>query len=274
VLASTWLPVRQAVQPVLRAFERNQTLSSLEGYHQQASEHYDLYYKDADASLAPLVLATAERVWAPVLAQMNARPRERVPLIMYASREDLRAAFGWGQSESALGVYWRGTIRLLSPNVWLDRLAPAQQEAEFIRLNPIAHELTHYILDERTGGNYPRWFTEALAQDVEERVTGYLWLEPNPRLSQNLYTYSQLNSSFQDLPNQPLAYRQSYLFLHWLGEQNGQSAVEGLIRRLAKGEAFALAFASNYGALPEQLFGEWQDWAVAHAAELDDPVIP
>lgn len=273
LLAASWLPARQALQPLLRAVERSRTLANLAGYHRKSSEHFELYYTDADAALVPLVLENAERVWAPVSKLMKAAPHERVPLILYSSREELRAAFGWGQSESALGVYWQGTIRLLSPNVWLDKLSPEEQEAEFGRLNPIAHELTHYILDERTGGNYPRWFTEALAQQVEQQVTGYLWLESRSALSQGLYSYAELNNSFAELPNQPLAYRQSYLFLRWLDERGSDAALEGLIRRLARGQSFDEAFAASYGSSPEQCFNQWKEWAASHAAALDEPAL-
>lgn len=264
-------PVQQVVRPYLRAMERRRVLERLAGYQIQSSEHYDLYFTAADENVAHLILATAERVWAPVSAQMSTTPSSRVPLILYPSRDDLRQAFGWGQSESALGVYWQGTIRLLSPNVWLDGMQREYDLEEFARLNPVAHELTHYILDERTGGNYPRWFTEALAQQVEERVTGYVWLEPTSRITQDLYGYDELSTAFQALPNQSLAYRQSYLFLRWLADRNGEQAVEQLIQRLARGVAFPDAFAAVYGSPPGQLFREWQQWAVANAAILDNP---
>ncbi|HLO02779.1 MAG TPA: hypothetical protein VK191_06715 [Symbiobacteriaceae bacterium] len=255
----------------MRTLERHRVLEGLEGYHHQTSEHYDLYYTDTDANVTTLILETAERVWAPVSAEMRSAPHGRVSLILYPSRDDLRKAFGWGQSESALGVYWQGTIRLLSPNVWLDGMKDQHDVEEFARLNPVAHELTHYILDERTGGNYPRWFTEALAQQVEERVTGYVWLEPTSRISQDLYEYEELNLTFQTLSNQPLAYRQSYLFLRWLAERNGEQAVEQMIQGLAHGDSFPEAFASTYGRPPERLFSEWQEWALANAPLLDEP---
>lgn len=269
--AATLLPVQQLVRPYLRAMERRRVLQGLEGYHQQASQHFDLYYQEVDENVAQLILETAEQVWAPVSDQMQSAPWGRVPLILYPSREELRAAFGWGQSESALGVYWQGTIRLLSPNVWLDGMKSDQDLVEFARLNPVAHELTHYILDERTGGNYPRWFTEALAQQVEERVTGYVWLEQASQMAQDLYAYDELNLSFQALANQPLAYRQSYLFLRWLADRSGEQAAEQLIQHLARGSVFPEAFTNVYGAPPDVLFRQWQEWAVANAARLDEP---
>lgn len=269
--AASLLPVQQLVRPYLRAMERQRVLAALEGYHNRASEHFDLYYTDVDENVVPLILETAERVWRPVGLEMQRTPQGRVPLILYPTREELRAAFGWGQSESALGVYWQGTIRLLSPNVWLDGMKADRDLTEFERLNPIAHELTHYILDERTGGNYPRWFTEALAQQVEERVTGYVWIEPASQMDQDLYDYEELNMEFQTLSNQPLAYRQSYLFLRWLAERNGEEASEHLIQSLARGKTFPEAFANTYGGSPDLLFRQWEEWALANAALLDGP---
>lgn len=271
LFAARLLPVQQLVRPYLRAWERNRVLAGLEGYQYEASEHFDLYYTDVDENVAPLILETAERVWAPVGLEMQRTPQGRVPLILYPTREELRAAFGWGQSESALGVYWQGTIRLLSPNAWLDGMKSDRDLREFERLNPIAHELTHYILDERTGGNYPRWFTEALAQQVEERVTGYVWVEPASQMAQDLYEYDELNMRFQALKNQPLAYRQSYLFLRWLADRSGEQASERLIQDLGRGDSFPEAFANVYGSSPDLLFRQWQEWAVANAALLDRP---
>lgn len=270
---SSFLPAPTLVQPYLRALERRRVLRGLEGYHQMRSEHYDLYYWEEDANVARLILETAEGVWAPVSTEMGSAPRGRVPLILYPGRDELRRAFGWGQSESALGVYWQGTVRLLSPNVWLDGMKGEREVNEFARLNPIAHELTHYILDERTGGNYPRWFTEAVAQLVEERVTGYVWLEAASKVADDLYEYEELSRSFHTLANQALAYRQSYLFLRWLAERSGEQAIDHLIQALARGDSFPNAFSVAYGGTPERLFHEWREWALTSALFDAKPLV-
>jgi hypothetical protein len=265
---------RRALASALRSLERYRTLTGLARFERRQSTHFDLYFTASDEAVADTVLQTAETVWDPVIQRMGTKPAGRVPLILYPSREELRRAFGWGQSESALGVYWQGTIRLLSPNVWLEGLGVESREKAFARLNPIAHELTHYLLDEQTAGNYPRWFTEALAQRVEAGVTGYVWLEPTSRLSQPLYSYEQLANQFHRLPNQSLAYREVYLFLDWLIKDRDEPSLERLVHLLAKGETFGAAFTQAFGASPAERFQEWTTWAQANTAELDAAISP
>jgi hypothetical protein len=265
---------RRTLASAVRSLERYRTLTGLARFERRQSAHFDLYFNTADEAVADMVLQTAETVWDPVIQRMGRRPSGRVPLILYPSREELRQAFGWGQSESALGVYWQGTIRLLSPNVWLEGLEEESREKAFARLNPIAHEFTHYLLDELTAGNYPRWFTEALAQRVEAAVTGYVWLESSSRLSQTLYSYEELVSHFHKLPNQSLAYREAYLFLDWLTKERGEPSLERLVHLLAKGDTFEGAFTQAFEAAPAERFQEWSTWVQANAAELDAAISP
>ena len=44
---------------------------------------------------------------------------------------------------------------------------------DYFKEGPMVHEYTHLVVDELTGGNYSRWFTEGVAQYVEQQVTGY-----------------------------------------------------------------------------------------------------
>jgi len=242
-----WPQPRAAIYRLYREQGRAQALEGLEGYENQSTERFDLYYQPSDANLADLVLETAEGLYDAVMEEVGHTPDGRVPLILYPTRPELRKAFGWGNDQSALGVYWRGTIRLLSPNVWIDEEDEARRTEAFRRLNPLAHELTHYVLDDLTNGNYPHWFTEGLAQRVEYRQTGYLWLEESAALDQRLYTLADLEERFDTLPNQALAYRESYLLVSYMAEAYGTEGLAGLIARLGQGMPFSRAVAESLG---------------------------
>lgn len=254
---SLWPQPRAAIYRLYRAQGRAEALESLEGYENRSSNRFDLYYQPADEDQADLVLGTAEGLYDAVMAEVGHTPEGRVPLILYPTRPDLRQAFGWGNDQSALGVYWRGTVRLLSPHVWIDEEDEAERTATFRRLNPLAHELTHYVLDDLTNGNYPHWFTEGLAQRVEYQQTGYLWLEERATLNQQLYTLQDLEERFDTLPNQALAYRQSYLLVSHIAEAYGTAGLADLIARLGQGTPFSRAVAQSFG---RDMAAIYQDW--------------
>jgi len=269
VLWRAWPQPRAAVYRFYREQSREQTLDDLTGYLQKRSPHFDLYYTDSDQAVAGLVLDTAESLFDQVVNTLGYLPGEPVPIILYPDRQELRSAFGWGSGESALGVYWRGTIRLLSPNAWITKKTPENQAKAFRRLNPIAHELTHYVLDLMTDGNYPRWFTEGLAQRVERKATGYLWIEKSSTLKQELYSLADLRDRFDSLSNQPLAYRQSYLLVQYMAESGGEESLSSLIEQLSAGVQFEHAVEAVYGRSPDQLHAEWLTWAEENLDRLE-----
>jgi hypothetical protein len=264
-----WPRPREAFYSLYRERGKEKALETLDGYHYRNSDHFELYYTNRDSNVVDMVLQTAESVYEPVVKQMGFEPAGRVPLILYSSRDDLRHAFGWGNGESAVGVYWSGTIRLLSPNVWINEDSLSQKQKAYRQLNPIAHEFTHYVLDYMTNGNYPRWFTEGLAQWVEHRVTGYLWIEPESTLRQELYTLDDLQDRFDTLRNQPLAYRESYLLVDYFARTYGERSLSQLVQCLEDGTGFARAVQQVSGSSPDQVYDGWSDWVQAHLRDLD-----
>lgn len=256
-----WPLPREVVYNAYRERGRGQTLATLQGYQSKASEHFILWFTETDRDAVDMILQSAEASYGPVTERLGYKPpTERIPMILYPGRDELRQAFGWKNGESAMGVYWSGTIRLLSPNVWIDEEKPEIRRQIFQHLNPIAHELTHYTLDYLANGNYPRWFTEGLAQYVEYTMIGYLWVEPTSSLKQTLYSMEALDDQFDQLDNQPLAYRQSYLLVEYLVRQYGEENLEALISQLKEGKPFPLAFRSIYGKSEAELYIDWHQW--------------
>ncbi|HYG60654.1 MAG TPA: hypothetical protein VD902_21480 [Symbiobacteriaceae bacterium] len=248
---------------------RSRTLAGLEQYEMRASPHVEVYYTEQDENVVDWVLKATEAAYLPVTEAIGHEPPVRVPVIIYPSRDELRTAFGWSNGESAMGVYWSGTVRLLSPNVWINEKTDKEKRKVFDRLNPIAHELTHYVFDYLTDGNYPRWFTEGLAQRVEYHHTGYLWLEPESTLNQPLYSLRDLEERFDQLQNQPLAYRQSFLLVDYLARVYGEESLAGLVDRLGEGIRFADAVHQITGNSMSTIYSDWHSWTINHSGELE-----
>lgn len=268
-LLQVWPQPRAAAYRLYQNQGRWRALVQLTDFQRIESDRFTLYYRHEDADVAPMVLGAAEEVYDVVVTEMGERPGERVPIILYPDRPSLRQAFGWSNGESALGVYWQGTIRLLSPHAWLNEEGADQLSQAYRKLNPIAHELTHYLLDQMTSGNYPHWFTEGLAQRVEYRATGFLWVEASATLDQPLYALGDLKDWFDQLSNQPLAYRQSYLLVEWMANHYGEESLTRLIGLLASGEPFDEAVQQVFDRSMEQIDAEWRNWVEANRERLD-----
>lgn len=264
----TWPQPRAAFYRLTQERWQAHTLSRLENYERAESDRFVLLFTEADRDLVPLLLETGGELYDVVARLLQFEPADRVPVVLHPNRPALRRAFGWQSGESALGVYWRGTIHLLSPRAWIQTDEPEEMYRAFRELNPIAHELTHYFLDRLTSGNYPRWFTEGLAQWVEHQATGYLWIEPSSTMDQPLYSLRQLQAEYDQLGNQALAYRQSYLLVDWMIARWGEEGMVQLIHRLGGGLPFDRAVQECYGKTLSEIYGDWQDWVEANRTEL------
>ena len=219
-------------------------------YEVLKSESFILKYTQEERELAPLILKLAEDYLVKTEEAFGVEHRAaRIPLVLYADEAALNKSFGWAGDKSTVGVYWAGTIRLVSPRGWTGALPQSAEEAgaTFAKEGPLAHELTHLLVDEVTGGNYPRWLTEGLAQHVEEQITGFTLSEPTPSAKTALYSLTALDRSFDEQADQFLAYWQSLQAVRQLLVPYGSEKMMNLLERLGQGENFNKAFAAVYG---------------------------
>lgn len=244
--------VRQAVQAKMNYQSRNMQLCE--------TEHFIIRYTAADRSVIAMVAAAAEQAYSPVTAALGCQPPGKSLIIVYPDKGALRKVFDWPESENAMGVYWGGVIQLLSPRVWM--LQPASQE-EFITTGPMVHEYTHLVFDYMTNGNYPRWFTEGLAQYMEYRVNGYQWLAANNLRSHRLYSMQELDDHFDRLDNQALAYRESLAAIRYIADNYGVAALRQITAELQAGEDIRQAIRETAGMDYRQYEASWQQWAEA-----------
>lgn len=205
------------------------------GLPELKSEYFIVKYYPGDKKQAQMVLEAAEKFIKPVADKLNYTPHRKEIIIVYPSREKLNAYFGWPADESAMGVYWAGTIRVLAPGEWIDAENDEQAWNEFISKGPMAHELAHLMVDYRTRGNYNRWFTEGVAQYVELELTGFRFREEAGNLKNQRYSFQQLTENFDALPNQSLAYRQSLAAVYYIVNKYGYAALAEIIDQLGRG---------------------------------------
>lgn len=245
--------VRQGVQ-VKADYETRQMAVS-------ETEHFRIKYTPADADTIPMIAQAAEAAYIPVTHQLAYIPPGKTLILIQPNKDELRRAFGWSGNESAMGVYWGGIIQLLSPHVWLNDGASVE---EFIHSGPLVHEYTHLVFDHITNGNYPRWFTEGLAQYVEYRVNHYEWKTKTNKLDGELYTMAELDKDFDNLPDDSLAYRESLAAVRYIDEVHGEGKLQDIIKGLKAGQSIEKALQNSLGLDYLAFEHSWQKWAAAH----------
>jgi len=211
------------------------------------SEHFVLKYSKEDRDISAFVLDTAEKYCLAVREMMNYWPEQRGLIIIYHDQKDLNKSFGWAADKSTAGAYWAGSIRILSPHAWSGKEEDADSiRTAFLKQGPLSHELTHYIIDEMTGGNYSRWLSEGLAQYVEEKTTGFHLDEPPLKQQKNPYPLALLEREYDKLPDQTLVYWQSLQVVRYLIDGYGMEQMHVMLALLGKGADMEEALQKTY----------------------------
>lgn len=231
--------------------------------------HFVVKYQSADQAIAPLVLETVEGAYGPVTKDLNYVPADgKIPIVIYPTKEELGRSFGWPASESAMGVYYSGAIRVLSPREWVAAENEDVFNKTFRDAGPMAHEFTHLVVDYMTRGNYPRWFTEGLALYEENKLTGFKLTDMEGNLNQPLYNLKEMGRSFDNLPNQSLAYRQSFAAIVFIIDNYGRTSLDEILGYLAQGktlnQTLNLALGVNY----EKFNDKYKQWVKENMNKL------
>ncbi|MEW6172766.1 MAG: hypothetical protein AB1510_06810 [Bacillota bacterium] len=228
------------------------------GLERLCGDYSVIYYPKGDERAARLVFAAAEQFFPKVAAEFGLSLRRRVPVVIYKDQSELNRFFGWPADEGTMGVYWAGTVRVLSPSSWIAEANADSLREVFFYTGPMVHEAAHLMVDYRAGGNYPRWLTEGLAQETERRLTGFTF-DP-PESNSNWYSLKDLER-FDYLPDQRLAYYQSLLMVQYLFLHGGDANVFGLLNDLGQGSSFEQALARNTGCDLSEFETKWREWA-------------
>jgi len=192
-------------------------------------------YRPGDRAAAELVLETAEQAYEPVNRMLNYSPREKTLVLVYPDRRELSRSFGWDADQSAMGVYWAGVIRVLSPRQWIKDVTGEGMEEVFKDSGPMVHEYAHLVVDFISGGNYPRWLTEGVAQYVEREITGFVFDDRPIKPGDSWYGVGTIDDHFDTPRGQSKAYRQSLAMVDYLVDRYGEEAVINILNRLGQG---------------------------------------
>lgn len=249
------------VYPLSRDLIETYEVSKLGSLHVQESSHFIIRYREEDAQMVPMITAAAEQAYEPVTTSLGYSPARKSTVVVMSSRREMQKSLGWSAEQSAMGVYWAGMIQVLSPRAWLRGDSLVDQTDDFIRNGPLAHEFTHLVVDAKARGNYPRWFTEGIAQYQEYRLNGYEWITASNTLTRELYTISDLEKNFDDLPNQSLAYRESFAAVRYIYENYGDTSIREILDELNRGKAMPGALKDVLGMDYPQYEEAWQQWA-------------
>ncbi len=258
------LAVRNGAYELYRAATWQKVRWERRGMEELRAGPVSVFHDGGDRESAQIVAGLFERYRTSVDRNYGVQGRTPVQAVIYASRRSLATSMGWANGESALGVYWGGSIKLLSPSVWLAGRSHEDIERVYEKNGPVVHEYTHLVIDQMTSGNIPRWLTEGLAQVEEQRLTGYLWLEPGSAIREdNLIDLRMMNGKFDDLPNQPLAYHQSYTMARYLVESQGQEMVNQMLRQLGRGYTLDQVLRRVMGVGLAEYEENWRQWVVS-----------
>ncbi|HWR56248.1 MAG TPA: hypothetical protein VN462_07050 [Negativicutes bacterium] len=252
---------RMWVYPTVRDITKLSVLHKARGLDVRESEHFVIKYKPQDQASVQMVLDTAEEAYEPVTDSIGFKPPRKATIILVSSREEMQQEMGWSSGQSAMGVFWSGLIEVLAPQAWITDGDLDKQKEQFVKNGPMAHEFTHLVVDAATRGNYPRWFTEGLAQYQEYRLNGYEWITSTNSLNQPLYSLAELERDFDGVDNQSLAYRESFAAVRYMYAVYGDDGVRAVLSELNRGKTLPAALQKVCNMNYPQFEAAWQQWA-------------
>lgn len=236
---------------VLKAMVQQETRWSTANFLQTSSSHFEMRYTSPDYDQIAMIEGAAEKAYSSVTGIFGREPDKKTTLVVYPDESSLARSFGWDKDEKAMGVYWGGTIRILSPRAYLQ---DGQVEERFYQEGPMVHEFTHLMVDELSKGNYNRWWTEGVAQYIEKQVTGFEFAAP---AKGHYYDLATLEKEFDHL-DQRVAYWESLELTEMIVDEYGEDKIFVILEYLGQGmnmqQAIEAGLQVSYNSFEKQLY--------------------
>lgn len=232
------LLISQNSQSLMRFMVGQEINLKTTNFAQYQSEHYNIKYTLVDKPYVELIAAVAEEAYDSVSSVFGREPTHRTVIVVYPDSSSLAQSFGWDKDANAMGVYWAGSIRILSPREWLPE---KDMQQKFNREGPMVHEFAHLMVDEMSRGNYNRWWTEGVAQYIEKKITGFEFASPFAGGDEIKYfSLKQLGKSFDDL-DQSIAYWESLQAVQFIVDNYGEASLFKITGQLGQGKSLEQA---------------------------------
>ncbi|HWP96244.1 MAG TPA: hypothetical protein VN426_05295 [Syntrophomonadaceae bacterium] len=246
-------------QVLMRTMVGQETRWRTASFQETQSSHYIIKYTSSDTQVVPIIEQSAEEAYTSVSNIFGRDPQGKITLVVYPDESSLAQSFGWDRDEKAMGVYWGGTIRILSPRAYLHG---PDLEGQFYREGPMVHEFTHLMVDDVSHGNYNRWWTEGIAQYVEKEVTGFEFADPFANGQQvKYYDLGTLEKQYDQL-DQKVAYWESLKTIEWIVDNYGQQTLFDITSYLGQGYSMKQALEKGlgipYSSFESQVYNELQ----------------
>lgn len=208
------------------------------------TEHFRIKYTAVDQEYVAMISQASEEAYQSVSQVFGQEPAGKTTIVVYPDTISLADSFGWDRDQKAMGVYWGGSIRILSPREWV---GSADDSELFAQEGPMVHEFAHLMVDEITRGNYNRWWTEGVAQYVEKNITGFEFADPfADGKTTYYYELESLEKSFDSL-DQQVAYWQSLKIVEYMVDEYGQDCLFDILESLGQGASMKQAIENNLG---------------------------
>lgn len=235
--------------PAYREAKKISFVMGNSGYNLMESGNFRLYFKEPSKVFVEIVINDAENKLKSVIEDFNYKLNGKINVILYSEYEEMAERVGLSSGSPAMGVYYGGTISILSPENWISKDMDIRYVFE--TQGPMVHEITHYVLDYMSGGNIPVWFTEGAALYEEYTVNGVEWAAG--MIFDSYYSVNTMESRFYKL-NEVKAYRQSFLTFKYIVDHFGMEAVLDIVNELRWGRSMEQAAQKVIGMGVEELF--------------------
>ena len=220
--------------PVYRSLVKESLVLECTSFNISESSNFRLYYKNIDLGYAKQLLDDAEGNLYSVTRNFQNVSGEKINIIMYPEYEMMGRTMKLGVGSPAMGAYYCGTIGVLeqeknSDNLRIDR---------YKKKSLILHEITHCLLDYRSGGNMPPWFTEGAALYEEFRIYNIEWAEN--QVYSDYYSLEELEKNFYSL-DEIKAYKEAFLIIKYIVDNYGYEGINYIVKELGAGKSMKQA---------------------------------
>lgn len=218
--------------PAVKSIEKSRVLKYTDNFETLETEHFIIKYEKEDEHYAEFAGNILDKHYYSICDMYGYYPSDKSTVIIYNDEEDFLKNLKFDRGNTPLGVYYSGTINILSPDIWLSDGEKLDEIYEFS--GTAIHEFAHLLVDDMTRGNYPMWLTEGLALYTEYKITGYEW--PSYFSDVSEITLEDLNKRFNDI-DQNAAYRKSFEVVKEISVNWGFEKLRSMLTILGEGNS-------------------------------------